>query len=405
MCHFLMKTIIIISLGILPASLYALDLTIYTEEFAPFNYTQQQKITGVSTEVVQRVMALTGYNVNIISLPWNDTYKRAQKESNTLIYSISRRKNREHLFKWVGVLTPATYSAMTLTSRKDIQVNQLEDMKHYKIGTNKDDASEQWLVSNGFELSNFIRTTGKYSLIKNFKNLLNKRIDLWPAPDAVAYYTALQQGHSNPDAVLKPVYTIDALSDGYYLAGSLQTSDTVIATIDAALKKFKKTDEYYKIIGHWGVNAIGMRTTEPIAKLVYMLKHFARIGTVGYLANDTLSAHNEGGLYRKEIGETLIEMYADDFDMWRQRYSELQDQVDAMIIGDISQLKNRQKEEVMAFVQRATKIPTSYVLDGMAELAMVGYDGDNLTVNMKIAKSSGIKIPKTILKQAVRIIQ
>ena len=239
-----MKTIIIILLWMLPGSLYALDLTIYTEEFPPFNYTQQQKITGVSTEIVQHVMALTGYNINIISLPWSDTYEKAQKESNTLIYSISRRENREHLFKWIGVLTPTTYFVMTLASRKEIKIRSLKDMTHFKIGTNMDDVAEQWLLGNDFKLSNFVRTTGKYSTLENFKNLLNKRIDLWPAPDAVAYYTALQQGHSNPDAVLKPVYTIDALSDGYYLAGSLQTSDTVIATIDAALKKFKKTDDY-----------------------------------------------------------------------------------------------------------------------------------------------------------------
>ena len=350
-------------------------------------------------------MALTGYNINIISLPWSDTYEKAQKESNTLIYSISRRENREHLFKWIGVLTPTTYFVMTLASRKEIKIRSLKDMTHFKIGTNMDDVAEQWLLGNDFKLSNFVRTTGKYSTLENFKNLLNKRIDLWPAPDAVAYYTALQQGHSNPDAVLKPVYTIDALSDGYYLAGSLQTSDTVIATIDAALKKFKKTDEYYKILGHWGVNAMGLKTTEPITKLIYALKHFARIVKVGYLANNTLSAHNEGGLYRKEIGETLVEMYADDFDEWRQCYNELQDQVDAMIIGDVSKLKNWEADEARAFVQNATKIPTSYVLDGMEEFAMVGYNGDDLTVNVKIAKPSGINIPKIITKHAVRIIQ
>ena len=350
-------------------------------------------------------MALTDYHINIISLPWSDAYERAQKESNTLIYSISRRQNREPLFKWIGIITPTTYSVMILASRKDIKIDKLEDMKHFKIGTNTDDAVEQWLVSKGFVLSDFVRTTGKFSSLNNFKNIMNKRIDLWPAPDAVAFYTALQQGHSNPDAVIKPVFTLEELSGGYYIAGSLQTPDTVIATIDTALKKFKKTDEYFKILAHWGVNTMGMRTTEPIAKLIYMLKHFSRIFKVGYLANDTLSAHNEGGLFRKEISETLIEVYASDFDEWRQRYNELQGQVDAIIIGDVSQLKNWQKAEAEAFVQSATKIPTSYVLDGMAELAMVGYDGDDLTVNMKIAKSSGIKIPIRVLKRAVRVIK
>jgi polar amino acid transport system substrate-binding protein len=402
---FSMKIVITILFLVLATPLYALDLTVYTEEFPPFNYTQQGKVTGVSTEVVEKMFATTEFKITIKSLPWSDTYERAQKEKNALIYSISRNKNREPLFKWIGIVTPTTYSVKALTPRKDIKIDRLEDMKRYRIGTNVDDVMEQWLLGKGFELSNFSRTTGKYSVVQNFKNLLNKKIDVWPAPDAVAYYIAREQGHSNPDALMKSVFKIEELSGGYYLAGSRQTSDSVIAALNSALLKFKKTDEYYKILAHWGVDAMGLETTEPLIKLIYALKHLVRVLKVGYLANDNLSSHEEGGFYRKALREPLLEMYAKDFDEWKRNFVALQDQVDVIIIGDVFHIDNWQKDQATAFVQHMTRKPTGYLLDGMEQLALIGYDGDDLTVNMKIAKQGGINIPKAIKRKAIRIIE
>lgn len=164
---------------------YARKLTIYTEEFPPFNFTEKGKITGVSAEVVRHVMAAAGMQYKIKSLPWAQSYNLAQKERNALIFSISRNEKRELLFKWIGILTPTTYSAMALKSRSDIKITSLSDMKKYKIGTTKDDIVEIWLVDKGFALSELVRASGDHAALSNFKNLLNKRIDVWPFPDAV----------------------------------------------------------------------------------------------------------------------------------------------------------------------------------------------------------------------------
>jgi hypothetical protein len=158
---------------ILASPVSAVELTILTEEYPPFNYSQEGKITGVSTEVVQHVMAATGYEYTIKSLPWSEAYEKAQKEKNTLIYSISRRKKREPLLKWIGVLTPTTYSVKALSSRNDVKIDKLTDMKKYKIGTNADDAVETWLLGKGFALSDLTRTTGSNSVVKNFRRLMN----------------------------------------------------------------------------------------------------------------------------------------------------------------------------------------------------------------------------------------
>lgn len=383
----------------------AAKLTIFTEEFPPFNFSENQKITGVSTEVVSHVMAQTGIAYEIQSLPWEQSYQLAQQQSNALIFSISRNDRREALFKWIGILTPTTYSAMTLASRSDIEIQHLDDMKQYKIGTTKDDIVESWLFGNGFAPGDLVRTSGDNAALKNFKKLLNRRIDIWPFPDAVAYYIVRKEGHSRPESLIRKAFAIEELSGGYYVAASLNTSDVIVARIAKALRKFKQTDGYYKILAHWGVDAMGLKTEAPITKLIYSMRHFNRIVTIGYLASDNLSSHRNAGLYRKEIRENFVEAYVRSFDQWREMYSRMQNEVDALIIGDITGIAGWDADTARQTVQSATTIPSGCVLGHIAEYAMIGYDENDFIINMKIANHLGRKIPKSYLKKATRLIQ
>jgi polar amino acid transport system substrate-binding protein len=383
----------------------AQQLTIYTEEFPPFNFTEKGKITGVSSEVVQGVMASTGMRYKIKSLPWAQTYDLAQKERNALIFSISRNPKREKLFKWIGIVTPTTYSVMALKSRSDIKINKLPDMSQYKIGTTKGDIVEVWLLDKGFALSDLVRASGDHAALINFKNLLGKRIDVCPFPDAVAFHIARQQGHSNPELLLQRAFPIEELSGGYYIAAGLNTSNSVVSTVSAALAQFKQTDDYFKILAHWGVDAMGMKTDAPIAKLIYALKNFNRISTVGYLATDKLSAHRHGGLYRKEMREQFVEAYARTFKQWQKQYEEMQGKVDAMLIGDISGIKNWDHEAAKRIAETRTKIPTGCVKSSLADYAMFAYEGGDFIINRRVAENLGQSIPKSYLVKATKIIE
>ena len=383
----------------------AQELTIYTEEFPPFNFTEKGKITGVSTEVVQHVMADTGIQYRIISLPWSQSYNLAQKKPNALIYSISRNSSREPLFKWIGVVTPTTYSVIALKSRSDINIDQLSDLKKYKIGTTTDDIVESWLISKGFSTSDLIRTSGENAALKNFKNLLNNRIDVWPFPDAVAYYIVRQEGHSNPESLLKKALPMKELSGGYYMAGGLNISDEIVKKISNALKKFKQSNEYYKILAHWGVDAMGVRTDAPIPKLIYAFRNFKRIVSVGYLGSDTISAHRNAGLYRKEIRGQFSEAFVSSFDQWCETYKQMQNSVDALIIGDISGIKGWNDEKARKQIQSLTTIPTGCVVGALTNYAMFGFDGEDFVINMKIAKNLSQTIPRSYIRKAKRIIK
>jgi polar amino acid transport system substrate-binding protein len=383
----------------------ALTLNIYTEEFPPFNFTEQGTITGVSTEIVRHVMADTGIQYQIQSLPWKQTYQQAQEEPNSLIFSISRNKSREKLFKWVGIIVPTSYFVMALKSRKDIKIESLEDMKKYKIGTTTDDIVESYLISKGFDKGEFYRSSGDNATQKNLMNLLNNRTDICPFPDAVAYHIVRKAGHTNPDLLIKKTFPIEELSGGFHLAASLKTPDSVVLQISQALRKFKESDKYYKILAHWGVDATGVKTDAPISKLVYTLRSLNRIITIGYIATDQISAHRNGGLYRKEMQGDIHEAYVSTFDQWRKQYEKMQNQVDALIIGDITGIAGWNDEEAQKFVQNATKIPTGCLLGTVCDYAMFCFDEDDFVINKKITKNIGKTLPQSFIKSANRIIE
>jgi len=107
-------------------------LTIYTEEFPPFSYTENDKVIGASTEVIEAIMKKNGLDYQIKTYPWARSYAVVQKQKNSFIYSISRRENREKLFQWVGEIVPSKQSVFALKSRNDISVKSLEDLKNIK---------------------------------------------------------------------------------------------------------------------------------------------------------------------------------------------------------------------------------------------------------------------------------
>ena len=242
--------------GLLPLlfaiTIHAATLTVYTEEFPPFQFKENDKIVGASAEVVEAVLKSAGVSYEMNSYPWARSYQLAQEKEDSLIFSISRQEKREALFKWIGVIVPCQYSVFALQSRSDIQVATLTDMKKYKIGTTLKDARESYLESKGFDLNTFDRTSGDNSHVSNYKKLKAGRIDLWPMPDAVAYHVAKTEG-DDPAALLKRVLPLTEISTGYYLAASLQTSDETVKTIRTALEKFVATPEYKAILAKWNM--------------------------------------------------------------------------------------------------------------------------------------------------------
>ena len=224
-------------------------IQILTEELPPYNMTQDGRLTGMSTEVVQAVLQEVGVQAHIQSMPWARAYDIAQNSENVLIYSIARTRQREKLFKWVGTIAPVRWYLFTLPQR-DIQLGQLDEARRYQIGTVKDDAGEQHLLDKGFAVGENLQSSNRYA--HNYEKLTLGRIDLWIANELNAFYLVRRAG-DDPDETLVPVLSLPDLGDdqGLSMAFSPQTSDALVERFRQGLKTIRDNGTYDAIAQRW----------------------------------------------------------------------------------------------------------------------------------------------------------
>lgn len=223
-------------------TVHATDIMIITEEAPPYNYTQDGKITGVSTEMVQAVFKEANIIYAIESYPWARAFNIATEEKNILIYSILRTPERENMFKWVGEIAPRKSYFYKLKKRKDIIINSLEDAKKYIVGGVRADARTTYLKNNGFNITEIVSNDES-----NIRKLNAKRIELMVGNELSFTYLVKLIGFSMDD--FEKAFFLEEFSKGdFYMAFSLSTDDKLVQDLKTALDKVKADGTYDKIL-------------------------------------------------------------------------------------------------------------------------------------------------------------
>jgi polar amino acid transport system substrate-binding protein len=214
------------TVAMLAAPAVALDIT--TEDNAPFNYADGQRITGISTEIVMEMGKRAKVPMNIQLTPWARAYQAALNSANHCVYSAARLPEREALFKWVG---PIATNKWALFAKSDFNkpINTLEDAKVYRIGGVNTDAKSLYLKSLGF--TNF-ELVGDDNL--NLVKLMTGRIDLWVAGLYRVKELSAEGGVKN----VKPVFVVREVD--YFLACNPKTPDATIKALSNALQSLQK---------------------------------------------------------------------------------------------------------------------------------------------------------------------
>ena len=162
------------------------------------------------------------------------------------IVSIGRTEKREKLFQGIGLIAPTQFCLISLKKRDDIQINSLDDLKQYKIGTIRDDIQEKYLLNKGFKKDKQIITVSRQK--QNFDLLLKDRIDLWASVELTASYIARQNKHV-PGKILKTKFCFkDLSSEGVYMAFSKNTNPSLLVKFKKALIKIKENGIYDSIL-------------------------------------------------------------------------------------------------------------------------------------------------------------
>lgn len=224
-------------------------LQIVTEEYPPYNMTQNGKLTGLSTEVVQAVLKEVDLLGDIHVLPWARAYDTALNSENVLIYSIVRSPQREQLFKWVGVIAPTRWYLISLADR-DIQLKDLDEARRYQIATVNNEAGEQFLIAKGFAVGRNLQSGNKYAF--NYEKLKMGRVDLWLCTDLNAYYLVRQAG-DDPARMLSRALPLPELDSelGLSMAFGPKTPDALVERFRKGLEAIKKNGVYDGIQKKW----------------------------------------------------------------------------------------------------------------------------------------------------------
>jgi polar amino acid transport system substrate-binding protein len=208
-------------------------LTLVTEENPPFNYTEQGKVVGLSTEIVAELGKRSAIPLQIQSMPWGQGYIAVQRDKETCIYSTVRLENRERLFFWIG---PIATNRWVLIGKSDFagSVKIVEDARRYRVGVVARDAKIEFLMSKGVtdlrEVSEDALNPPRLVLNRDDPN----RIDLW----ATSAYGARRTAARAKVKDLKLVLTLHEVP--LYIACGRNTSPQTVQALSRALERATK---------------------------------------------------------------------------------------------------------------------------------------------------------------------
>ena len=227
--------------------------SIVTENFPPYNYIKGDKLTGISTEIIQNILEKTGMTdeVSIKLLPWEEAYNQALNDSNTIIYSLTRIPQREDSFKWVGPIATNYWYLFAKKQDKEesmlekavtiTNLDQAKDSK-YKIGVQKDGAISTYLLDKGFK-----NLVPEVTNVENAKNLISGKIQLWGASELVASSIMRQIGET--PYILEKVFTVR--KKDLYIGFNIDVSDEVVQKFQKALDQMKTDGTYDMILNEY----------------------------------------------------------------------------------------------------------------------------------------------------------
>ncbi len=212
---------------------------VYTEHFPPYNYKYNGHMVGCSTRIVREVFSAAGIDYDIIEMPWGRALHSVKHNRNSFIYSISRTSSREDDFLWLGQIAEPKHVALALKSRKDILVSSISDFNHYRLGTSRNSAREQYLRLKGNKTAQMSRISSDTPNQINFELLRHGRVDIWLTEYRVARYIALINGYELNE-LLDIVFNFDELSNkGYYLAANKDSDKALLDKLHKAFLEVK----------------------------------------------------------------------------------------------------------------------------------------------------------------------
>lgn len=216
------------------------NLKVITEDWAPYNYVENNQLKGFSTEIIQAVMDELGESYPIAAYPGARGDRMLDTMPNVMYFSLFRTPEREEKYKWIG---PISEQAIYFYKHKDNPktYQTIEDIKQ----ATKVTIPHKGLVADRVAelgINNVIKLSSRehqFSLV--FSNRAELSVNT--SPLGVAYY--LKQLDQPADLLVST--GVKLLEFPLYIACSKEIPDSVIERWQTALDKVKASEKYEEI--------------------------------------------------------------------------------------------------------------------------------------------------------------
>lgn len=215
-------------------------LKIITEEWPPFNYTENGVLKGFASEVVQLVMKDLNVTDEIVVLPGQRGLKTLNKIPRSLFFSFIMTPARKPHYKWIG---PFGEQSIYFYKKKGstIDIVTLDDAKKVaSICTRQAGLVYDMLKASGFtNLDTAANPEGIY--LKTIKGRC--ALSIGETPLGVAFW--LKKTNQPPDALIQT--PLKLLSTPLYIVASKDISDEEVARWQKSLDKIKASKDYLQL--------------------------------------------------------------------------------------------------------------------------------------------------------------
>ena len=210
---------------------YPFDFHFITEEYAPLNFTEGGRLSGLAPELLEQVCKGLSIPYRVDVLPWIEGYSLLRQRDNVVLFSTAMNAERRDLFKWAGPIAALEWY-LYAEAQNPVVINTLDDARQVgAIGVLQDYTMEQFLVREGF--TNLVYCRDHQDA---FQKLIQGEIDLYPS-DRITARAALETLGQSPYRVAEkiPIHT-----EMIYFAFSKGVPDEVVADVQQEIDRLKE---------------------------------------------------------------------------------------------------------------------------------------------------------------------
>ncbi|GLK90199.1 substrate-binding periplasmic protein [Pseudomonas turukhanskensis] len=214
---------------------------VVTEDWAPYNYVENNQLTGMATEIVEAMMALTGDHFDVVVLPSMRASLSLQNRPRTIMYSMFRTPEREPLYKWVGPIVEESIHPYQLAQGRPPLYSLEQLRKVEKITTRHAGLVPKRLHALGFTNLD----SSAVESVQLYRMLLAGRTDVivGDTDAGVAFYS--RQLNIGP-GFLRQI-PVEIYRSSLYIAFSPDCEDDVVNAWARALNTLRESGELERI--------------------------------------------------------------------------------------------------------------------------------------------------------------